>query len=52
MVLLFKSIFIEHTVSPAVRSKAPVEPPIVMNEPPKIDPYENLDNLLLSLLTN
>ena len=30
----------------------PVEPPIVMNEPPKIDPYENLDNLLLSLLTD
>lgn len=30
----------------------PVEPPIVMNEPPKIDPYKNLDNLLLSLLTD
>ena len=30
----------------------PVEPPIVMNEPPKIDPYSNLDNLLLTLLTD
>jgi hypothetical protein len=30
----------------------PVEPPTVMNEPPKIDPYKNLDNLLLSLLTD
>jgi uncharacterized coiled-coil protein SlyX len=27
----------------------PVEPPIVMNEP---DPYQNLDNLLLTLLTD
>jgi hypothetical protein len=28
----------------------PVEPPIIMNEPPKPDIYDNLDSLLLSLV--